>query len=665
MKKRIISLILVLVMLCFVFASCDSPSIANEKIASYASLKNKEDFEAALKALFVDDGEFSTDDGTRVNETWDSIYSDLASVLTKDGDKLTAGTPSKNAVVYYNYRYTYTETNAETGVSTTFYFNDNMKSDKSVSVMLGLRDLTDLEKQLKDVLTATKIDDYVYSTSTTGKSRENDVVYVSYKYTETVVVGTDEATGNPITETKPSVTVTCERIELKKGVSAFADYLIDKDINKTTIENFEDPVTKTKYEGIKIDFLASGNEICTAKEVTYTEKNEATDIYGKKHDLKDRELTYYVYPVNYVEVPEFNAESFVNVILDDSITYQAVTRVLFGEYFEDQSEEAMNAILDLYKTTSEEKLGTGEKDLTLNALVEKLDLAQTEYASKLEAKEKAETDYNNKKTALELAKKNYDAKPDDAELKTKYETAVSNETAAATTLTNATNAFAAAEITRNYYVNSLITVTEANKKDGERFNLTDGYYWLTFEYLRDNYNEEIKAKFAKEVYTLFNDTYVEVKGLPEKVVKTTVDTIVDNKKYEFYNGTYDTTTKESNYAHFKGNFKEYLKAKVPNSNGSYDFAMRSIQQEAEGYVKEVVIIYAISEAYGLLVSDKDFKAYMKDENNSYDANAAYYGENNVRYAYQFDVIMKELLTYEEVDGAYVYKYLNANNLKAK
>ena len=85
MKKRIISLILVLVMLCFVFASCDKYSIADEKnLASYASLKNKADFETLLAAIAVEDSDFSADVATRTDKAWDSIYSDLASVVTKD-----------------------------------------------------------------------------------------------------------------------------------------------------------------------------------------------------------------------------------------------------------------------------------------------------------------------------------------------------------------------------------------------------------------------------------------------------------------------------------------------------------------------------------------------------------------------------------------------------
>ena len=462
--------------------------------------------------------------------------------------------------------------------------------------------------------------------------------------------------------------MTKERIVLKKGESAFIDNLIGKDIGKTTIEDFTDEATGKKYTGIKIEYRANGNEICSAKEVTYTEKKEVKDVYGNPHDLKDKELTYHVYPVNYVKVPEFSAESFVNVILDDSITFAAVTRILFGEYFNDQSEEAKNAILYLYLThdykVANAETGAVEADtatsITLEQLVEKLDAAQTEYATALKNKETAESNKNTKDVAQKTAEANLAAaKPEDAnyaELQTKLETATTEAGNAATALIDAEKAFAAKEAIRNYYVSSLINISEANKKDGERFNLTDGYYWLTFEYLRDNYNAEIRMSLAKEVYALF-EKHVELKGeLPEKAVKETVDTIIDNYKYQFYNGVYNSTTKESNYSHFGGNFKNYLKEVVPNSNKSYDFAMASIEKTAKEYVQPVVIIYAMSEAYGVRVDDKEFKEYTKD-NNNYEQSVYLYGENSVRYAYQFDKLMNHLLAYEEVNGEFVYTYL--------
>ena len=679
MKKRIISLILVLVMLCFVFASCDKYSIADEKnLASYASLKNKADFETLLKNLAVEDSDFSADEATRTDKAWDSIYSDLASVVTKDGEKLNTGKPSANAVVYYNYYYTYSKTTGEgeNAVTTTYYFTDNMASEKSVSVMLGLRDLTDLEKQLKEALTAVEINNYVYSTKTSGKTVENDVVYVSYKCSwETTL---EDGTKKP-----ESITLTNERIELKKG-NAFAEYLTGKDIN-TTLDPFEDKATGKKYEGIKINFRALGTELPGSfTEKTYDEKKEVKDIYGTTHDLNGQDLTYHVYPVNYIEVPAFDATSFVNVILDDSITYRAITRVLFGETFEEKSDEEKAALVANYVTKDIDTT----TDLTLEQLVEKIKTAQTEYDTALKAKDTAESDYNTKKSAKTAAETAYAAKEkakndaakalegkteadsDYADLKAKLDTATSdfekaktdldtattNLTAAETAFNTAKESFTSKENVRNYYVGSLINVTEAGKTAGKGNNLTDGYYCLTYEYLLDIYNEEIKEKCAKAIYDLFA-TNVTVNSLPEKAIKETVDVIVDNYKYQYYN---EKASDGVSYYTKSKNFKEHLINNVKDekgngANGSYDYAMRIIEQEAKGYVTEVVIIYALSEAYGVLVSDKEFKEYMKDDTNKSYADA--YGENSVRYALQFDRLMDHLLAYEEVDGKYVYTYL--------
>ena len=128
MKKRIISLILVLATLVLMLASCGAYSIANENIDSFATFDadSKAKFDADLLNLVIKDGEFKNDATVRDNMTWDSIYNDLASAVSSDAEKKTTGVPASNSIVNYNYYYTYTETNSETGATTTYFFTDRI-----------------------------------------------------------------------------------------------------------------------------------------------------------------------------------------------------------------------------------------------------------------------------------------------------------------------------------------------------------------------------------------------------------------------------------------------------------------------------------------------------------------------------------------------------------
>ncbi len=663
MKKRIISLILVLVTLTLALASCGAYSIADENIASFATFdadsKAKFD-EDLLKNLVIANGEFKNDATVRDNLVWDSIYSDLASAVSSDAEKKLTGVPGANSIVNYNYYYTYTETNSETGATTTYYFTDNMKSGSTTSIQLGLRAPSDFESQVIALFKDKDVKDYIYTTDVSGEVKEGDVVFISYTYTHNVEVK-DETTGE-VAPKPETIKVTNERLVLTRDASLFVNHILDKKANiGKDVEKFLDNANGRTYDSIKINWRANGSEIGSVKDVTYTEKKEVYDVNGEKRDLKDKELTYHVYPVNFIEVPTFDELSFVNVILDDSITFRAITRVLFGEKFDEKTQEEKDAILNLYKTTE------GEKELTLEALVTSLATAQKEYATALEAKEKAEKDKATKQTAVDTAQKNLDADPTNADKQKALDTAKANLTAAESTLTTATETYNTKLTARDTKVTSLLTVVKNNEdKAAGRNNLTDGYYELTYDYLRDKYNEEIRMNLAKEVYALFAK-YVTVSddNLPEEAVETTYDRLMENFEYDFYNGVYNETTKESNYKHHSGSFKDYLKEEITVTRGitvtSYDMALAEVKKMAKEYVKPIVMIYALSDAYNVRVTDEEFEDYKESEDGTYNADSFNYGENSTLYAYQFDKLMNYFLEYTEAeDGSYTYTRVGVN-----
>ena len=82
-------------------------------------------------------------------------------------------------------------------------------------------------------------------------------------------------------------------------------------------------------------------------------------------------------------------------------------------------------------------------------------------------------------------------------------------------------------------------------------------------------------------------------------------------------------------------------------------AKDAVRAEAEKIVAPILRIYVASEAYGVTISNKDFKQIAKDDID-FTYNESLYGENTVRNAYQFDKLMDTILGYEENDGKVTY-----------
>jgi hypothetical protein len=129
--------------------------------------------------------------------------------------------------------------------------------------------------------------------------------------------------------------------------------------------------------------------------------------------------------------------------------------------------------------------------------------------------------------------------------------------------------------------------------------------------------------------------------------------MIESYESTFYDGTYDSTTKESNYKHYKASFSAFLVAKTGTS--SYEAAKQHVWDEAVKYVKPMVIVYYVAELYGQKLTDEQIKAYKNDLTGYYSYYEAYYGETNTLTAYQFDKLMNYFLESEEKDGVVTYK----------
>ncbi len=660
MKKRIISLILVIVMASLTLISCGY-SYAKDDMTNYASFENIEAFKAALKELKIEDGDYTTDSAIRDNKVIDSINAEFASAA-KNGEKKYEGALGAHDLFYYNYYCT-----AEYEGETVTLYAGNMKADSAVNVQLGKAVTTELEDKIIAAIVALgDIKGKTYSTETTGTVKEGDVVYVSYKYTHNVEVKDDngnvekDAEGNPVTKPE-TVTVTNERLVLTKGASLLIDHLLgvyaEGETEKKAAninEAAEDFTTANgvKYTSIKVNWRANGDSLPTFTNVTFTETRKTTATNGKSVELKDLELTYYVYPAYYISVEEFNATNLINTIFGSDISKDGIGSVLVKGY-EDMTEDERATALEAYVLTAADGTKT-----TLADIAEKLAKLQEELSTAKTAYDKAVTELGKKQTAYDDAKAKVDAAGEAATeaQKDTLEKATKNLDDAKKANDEAKTKYDTAKTARDAKVTELLSI-----KEDMGTLIVEGYKRITHEYLLDVYNNEIRMNLAKEVYALLEE-YVKVNSVPEEAAELTYNQLYDNYKASFYDSNnadyyYDSDKKISNYKQYKGNFNDYfvdaVKKDIKTVN-TLEEAEAALMGKAEELNKPIVMIYTAAAAYGLTLTEDEFKS-LKEEDDKYYQNEYNYGEGSIRHAYQFDKLMNEILARtENEDGSYTY-----------
>ena len=657
--KRILASVLVVVMLILSLASCGY-SIAKEDFSKYTTFtaEDKAAFEKALAALVIEDGEFTADEATRLNKLEDDLYANLAATVDKDDMKY-EGTPAAHDVIHYSYYIT-----AEFDGEVKIFNVSNMKTDSAAKVQLGKLDVTrknDADEEVKtldgkliDKLTGVDLKDKTYKSTTTGAAKEGSVVYVTYTYSYSVTDDKGVTSDKTGTVTNARVEVLAAPADGAKAAS-LASYLCNKTVNTSldAVKITEDGKGEVSYSGIKINWIAEGAEFCQVVDVTYEDEKKVNDINGKSYDLKDKELTYHVYPVGYLSVPEYNALTIINELIAENMSLGMLETIIFEKSYEDKTDAEKAEILKGYEVKE------GDKTYTLEQIADEIAKLQKTYKDKLEAYEKAEKEVDAKEADRDSYKNAVDEAGDKAteEQKTKLSDAEKALETAKKSLETAKTAYESATADRDAKVTVLLSAPDMEKK------ITDGYRRATKEYLIDEYNSTIKMNLAKEIY-YFIEKYVKVNSLPEKAVKESYDQIIENYQYTFYNEQFDSTNKITNYAKYEGSFQKFLIAKISSAK-TYAEAEAAVKVQAESYVKPIVMLYAIAEAYGVLATEDEYKEYMENTDNNYSYNEYTYGANSVRYAYQFDKLMNHFLDSEEDEatGKVTYKNYGVGNYK--
>ena len=657
MKKRIISLILTVAMLVLMLVGC-AYNYTKDDLSQYATF-DKAGFEAAIAKLEIENGDFTEDEETRAKKVLDTMYAALAKGAVTT-NKVTKGTVGAHDLFYYCYYIT-----AEIGGKTVYFVGDEMTVDKAKSVQMGLQFPTDLEAAVLAAAKDFDLTDKAYSQVKTddeetaevneSKAKEGQVAYISYSYSYTEV--------KDGVEKEIKGTVTKHRVVLDKSNLIHSKLLADSATIGATVADFkddkgtEDKKDDISYTKAKVEWVEKGSELTTFTE-TYDKTTSMTDTEGKKYeskDLKDVELTYHVYPVHFVAVDALNATNILNVVYGKNISFTTIKNILFGSDFSEKTEDEQKALLDEYKTSKD------NKDLSLEDFITNLANLQNDYSTAKTAYDKAVTAEEKAKTELADAEKVVaDAGDKATEAQKKKVTDAKNALKVAEEdLKKATTKNDDAKKARDEKVTEFLKI----KADMET-KVTSGYEKLTYKNLESTYNTEIKTALATEVYKLI-EKHVKVNSVPEKAVDEAYDQLIENFQYSFYNNeTLEGDTKESNkeesyYSLYKGSFKNFLiKCVVPNEYNktveTYDEAKAAVRAAAEELVKPVLRVYVVSEAYDLIIDDKEFKQ-RAEEDLDYTYNEGNHGKNTVRNAYQFDDLMNYVLENEDNDGKITYK----------
>lgn len=637
MTRRIIGLILVVVMLTLSLVSCGY-SFEKDDLSAYATLteEQKTALLEKIKKITIEDGDFKLDAAEREKRVLDSVYEALASA-SEDKTQNTKGVPGVRDLVYYCYYVT-----AEFDGTTELFNTSYMKQSSAVSVQLGKTGLEGVAAEVARLFGGYDFTDAVYTSSVSGKTKADDKAYVSYTVTETV-----DGKAQTSKKVNAPIIIAAAPAEGTEPAS-FESYLCGKSI-ATAIKESK-TINGLTYSDVTINWVSTGENFeKTFTEVTYTEDKNVTNTNNVSRNLKDKALTYHIFPVHFVKVPEYTGANIVNILLGEEINEDAIYEMLFGEEWagldeeedKEKIEERAEKLLN-YKTT-------GETSLTIADLVDKILNTYTEEKELQESYDAAVEDLSDLKAAVK-----------DAEAEIKQAETPSEELNKA--LEDAKKALAEAEASiektkasieekgkeRENHVSAMLAISVDGVTVDTR--LVNGYKVLAYNYLQDAYNTEIKMKLAKEIY-YFLENEIKVTDVPEKAVKATYDRLVENYEYEFYTGS-NTTTKVTYYKENNGSFKKFL-IKSVNSDytktfETYDEALAFLKEEAKKYVEPIVRIYVASKAFDVLATKEEFKEYKKDTDNNYSYNEYYYGENSVRYAYQFDKLMNHFLAYEEV-----------------
>lgn len=612
MKNRIIALILVCIMAISALVACDASKFNFAEDSKDYTTVDLAGLMAAIKAIEIEDADFTTNEDTRKEKVTYNILGSLTSAAIKNNEKLTTGTLTENDVLYFCYYCTYTDENGNEYV----FYMDQMRPSAITTSTTKANHVVELATVLNnedakfgnafykaltekfdedgdgkfEILLKNEVAegddeiavDLLYDATTTAGTevKEGDTIVISYTR-KPVVSGEDD--GSAKTEKVLYTELVLNKDHYEEGSEK--DILVDlflgenmtrkvgSDIfrtdkdgeNETKVAEFELTVgEKTyKYTEIGVEWKVEKNngelfsfKYTPAKNTEKLENNALHATDADKIDIKDKELTYHVYPVSYIDVADISAANIIKELFGSSLTTSSM-EIFASEEYKNGDETLKSMIETLAKIIKKDAntikdLKNEDESKTLSELLTALAEAET-------ALKAAEGEIKK-----EEAQKVFD------EAEKAYEDAV------------------------DFNVDKQIEKVLAAKKSGSDETvgdiLVDEYRTQVYDGLKASYDEAIVDAVGDALWLLI-DKYVTVNSYPEKMVEEFKDHIFEAYEYKFYNEKYGTsnTSTETNYAHYNGSLEAYLKDATGNSD--YNAA---IEKQAKDQLNPILKIFALS-----------------------------------------------------------------------
>ena len=673
MKKRIIALVLVVVMSVLSLASCGgSFNFAEEDLTAYADFDYAA-FMDALQKLEIEDSDYTTNTDIREQKQLENIYDKVVAAIIKnsyESDRKTEGTLGDGDVLYFVYYavdektgnvYYTSEMNESSITASSTKANHvinlgNVDDEDEFMTLIkeniaegDIKDLSynmitaaEIKAEAKDALLAEKAD----ATVTEITEAQNAAIKVKagqklvISYTRTYKTTNEEGVESTTSETAKYEAITLDasnpfhaKFLEEKSVANVGGTLevFDADQNKTVSE-FKLTIDEVEYTYSKVSILWAvetiGQPIATFKYTPFDSTKKVTPdnlTSSGSQDLKDVELTYYVYASYALSAPSTEELDIIDVLVN-----------IYGKTLTDKS----------FELFENEEYKNGDKKLA--------DLAK-EIAKIYGGTD--ETYYGEGTELKKLHKAHADAKEAGGSKPTTAQTEAINDALEA--LTKAQNAKA-----------KEIFVKIAEAKKGEELAgtaLFEEYREDIAHQLKEAYDGEIVDKVQTEIWELIQDS-VTVKKCPPEVVEEFYEILYESYESEYYTGDYSKT--QSNYNKYDS-FEAYLIATLKVKNASEIEA--AITKEAEDFVKPIIQIFVVAQACAkngatekvaqyieqditagiyeedediesareeakyFLIDDSYMKFYRKEVGRSYyRAMMESYGEINIRTGFQFN-----------------------------
>lgn len=586
MKKRIISLILVVALSVLVLAGCGY-SYQKDDLYQYAGT-DKATLSAALAAKFkgltIDDGEFGHVESERQEYLVNEIYERIATAFASD--KKTVGIPDGKDNVYYCYYATVVNTDKDGNVigEHTIYankmaYNATASTTGATSIALGNEDAAGLEKLIAAALAGIDIEDYAYTTDTSATLAAGDKVYISYTKSVPKIDDNNEVISDQYDKITVSygtleIPAAAEKDETSEGDASaqaddaakksFAEQLIGKKAGSSkltgTFEAYETvkglPNQKVTYSDVTVHFVVESGapisfEYTYDKDTLGSDYKKTTsekDIYGESIKLDGKKITYNVFPVYYIDV-NLDAASIIKGMFKDTTNNVST--------FEADTFECIKELCDSNPTIN--TLVTGSSGLV--ALLDK-------YCAK-------------------------DSKAADS----------------------------AAVDSQIEFI--LEKAAEAGVTDLEEQIIAE-YKEMVYDELDKAYDSEIQADLLIAIYNAINETIkLDLRDedgwykLPKDAVEDAYDMYMDMYEYNFYEGlaeggstTTDTSDDVTNYDKYEGNFNNYLIAVLGlDANAEEQAIYDKIGAQAEEDVRQRIRVHLVADCLGITVTDEEIDEF--------------------------------------------------------